>query len=123
MGTVHRFVGQPGRYRWDGVSIEPYSAARPDSGTRQVLVGPADGAANFAVRYFEISAGAAATLDTHAHDHGVFILHGHGRVRFADGEHAVRAGDVVYVAPHEPHAFEAVGDAPLGFLCVVPARR
>ena len=59
----------------------------------------------------------------HAHDHGVVVLHGRGRVRLGDEEHAIGFGDVVYVAPHEPHAFEADGPEPLGFLCVVPARR
>jgi quercetin dioxygenase-like cupin family protein len=51
------------------------------------------------------------------------VLHGRGRVRLGAEEHVIGAGDVVYVAPHEPHAFEASGDEPLGFLCVVPARR
>lgn len=123
MGTVHRFVGEGGRHRWDGVTVEPYSRARPEAGTRQVLVGPGEGAPHFAIRYFEVAPGAPAALDMHAHDHGVYVLHGRGRVRLADGEHAIGVGDVVYVGPHEPHAFEAMGEEPLGFLCVVPARR
>jgi hypothetical protein len=28
----------------------------------------------------------------------------------------------VYVGPDELHCFEAVGEAPLGFLCVAPPR-
>jgi mannose-6-phosphate isomerase-like protein (cupin superfamily) len=39
------------------------------------------------------------------------------------GEHEVQVGarDVVYVPGDEVHQFRAVGDEPLGFLCVIPA--
>ena len=119
MGSVHRFVGNEKAHRWDGVTVEPYAG----TGSRQVLIGPADGADNFALRYFAVPPGAASSLDTHAHDHGVFVLHGAGRVLLGDTVHAIAAGDVVYVGPHETHRFEAAGDEPLGFLCVVPAKR
>ena len=69
------------------------------------------------------AAGTTSSLDVHAHDHGVYVLHGRGRVRLSDDEHAIGPGDVVYVAPHDRHAFEADGDVALGFLCIVPARR
>jgi quercetin dioxygenase-like cupin family protein len=123
MGIVRRFVGSDGAYRWDGVTAEPYATGGAGGGTRQVLIGPADGAARFALRYFVVPPGATSTLETHAHDHGVFVLHGQGRVRLGDAEHAIGVGDVVYVGPHEVHRFEASGTEPLGFLCVVPARR
>lgn len=131
MGVVRRFAGgtgfhrsdgKAGPLRWDGVAVEPYAPDVP-SGTRQVLIGPAESAPNFAVRYFEVPPGRPATLDSHAHDHGVVVLQGRGRVRLGDEEHAIGFGDVIYVSPHEPHAFEAQGPEPLGFLCVVPARR
>jgi quercetin dioxygenase-like cupin family protein len=51
------------------------------------------------------------------------VLRGRGRVTLGDGVHALGPGDVVYVSPNEPHCFEAEADEPLGFLCVVPARR
>ena len=35
----------------------------------------------------------------------------------------VRPLDVVYVAPHEIHRFEASDDEALGFLCIVPRDR
>ena len=34
----------------------------------------------------------------------------------------VLSGDVVYVAGNELHCFEALGDQPLGFVCVVGPR-
>jgi len=119
MGTIHRFIGRDGVQRWDGVTPEAYA----DSGARHVLIGPNDQAASFALRYFVVPAGASSSLDTHAHDHGVYVLHGRATVRLGDAEHAIGPGDVVYVAPHEVHRFTADGSEPLGFLCVVPARR
>lgn len=123
MSVVRRFQGAGGPHRWQGIEVEPYAPGDLRSGTRQVLIGPGDAAPNFAVRYFELSPGTASSLDTHAHDHGVFVLHGRGRVRLGEEFHSLGPGDVVYVSPNEVHSFEADGDEALGFLCVVPARR
>ena len=123
MSSIHRFAGGSGGHRWQDVAVEPYAADDPRAGTRQVLIGPADGAGNFALRYFALAPGTASRLDVHAHDHGVYVLHGRGRVELGDTEHAIGPGDVVYVSPHDRHLFQATGDTPLGFLCVVPAKR
>ena len=37
------------------------------------------------------------------------------------GSH-VATGDAIYIAPNESHQFEAIGDEPLGFLCVIPSK-
>ena len=120
---IRRFDGKDGSYRWEGVPVEPYAPGDPRAGTRQVLIGPADSAPNFAMRYFELAPGTTSSLDSHAHDHGVYVLHGRGRVKLGESVQALGAGDVVYVSPNEPHCFEADDDVSLGFLCVVPARR
>ncbi len=122
MGTIHRRRGS-GPWRWEGVALAEYLPSSSAVASKQVIIGPADGAANFAMRYFEIAPGGASSLDTHAHDHGVFILCGRGGVRFGDERHAISAGDVVYIAPNETHQFENSGPELLGFLCVVPATR
>ncbi len=88
-----------------------------------MVIGPGDGARNFAVRYFELSPGSASALEAHPHDHGVVVMCGEGRVRLGEAEHAIGSGDVVYVEPNERHQFVNTGRAPLGFLCVVPPRR
>lgn len=124
MGAVHKLRGArglagDGPLRWDGVTLEGYTDGR--GATKQVLIGPADGAAHFVVRYFEIPPGSASTLDEHAHDHGVVIVRGRGTVLLGSTEHAIMSGDVVYVAPEERHQFRAA-EEPLGFLCVVPPR-
>ena len=49
------------------------------------------------MRYFAAQPGGHTSLDQHAHDHGVYVLHGRARLR--------------------------LGDEPFGFLCVVPAKR
>ncbi len=123
MATIRRFQAAAGTHAWDGVAVEPYAVGDPRAGTRQVLIGPADGADNFALRYFTLAPGTASRQETHAHDHGVYVLHGRGSVRLGDDTHAIGPGDVVYVGPHEAHSFIASDDVPLGFLCVVPARR
>ena len=120
MGVVRRRAADT--FRWNDVPLERYVAGE-GGGTKQVLIGPDDGAASFAVRYFEIAPGGASSLDTHAHDHGVVILRGRGTVCLGDERHSLGVGDVVYVSPGEVHQFESAGPEPLGFLCVVPARR
>jgi len=78
---------------------------------------------NFHIRYFEIQSGGNTPLDQHAHEHGVIILRGQGRVRLSGKEKLVNfvAGNVQCIA--EVHQFFCIGNAPFGFLCVVPAQR
>jgi oxalate decarboxylase/phosphoglucose isomerase-like protein (cupin superfamily) len=47
----------------------------------------------------------------------------YGRALVLLGSDEVGAGprDVVYVPGNEVHQFRALGDEPLGFLCVIPA--
>jgi quercetin dioxygenase-like cupin family protein len=118
MGTIHRRRAA-GEWRWDGVEEEAYPAAGV---TKQVLIGPAEGARRFAVRYFELAPGSASTLDPHHHDHGVLVLRGEGVVRLGNEDRPIGVGDVVYVSPDEVHQFANTGSEPLGFLCVIPPK-
>jgi quercetin dioxygenase-like cupin family protein len=123
MGTVHKFIGTGGAFQWDGVEERGYESPDVQGVTVQWLIGPAEGAPSFAVRYFEVQPRGATSMDRHEHDHGVVIVRGRGEVRLGDEVRDVSFGDAVYVAPYEPHQFRCVGQEPLGFLCVVPARR
>ncbi len=121
MGTVHRFVGSEGAFDWEGVPEKVIDALDAVGVTGKVLVGPEDGAPHFRMRYFRIEPGGYSSLEQHPHDHGVFILHGRARVRLGSEEVEVGPRDVVYVPGNELHQFRAIGDEPLGFLCVIPA--
>lgn len=100
--------------------------AYPDPGLAGVekheLIGPAEGARDYRVRYFHVPAGGRTARERHPHDHGVVIVAGRARVTLGDAEHEVGPGDSVYVDGGELHCFEALGDEPLGFICVVPPR-
>jgi len=37
-----------------------------------------------------------------------------------DKRGAIGVGDAVFIEPNEQHQFEALGDEPLGFICVIP---
>ena len=97
-----------------------YDEGESAGATRRVLIGPDDGAANFAVRYFEIPPGGRSSHDRHAHDHGVYILNGTARLTLGPDVHNLGPGDVIYIAPFETHQFENTGDGTLGFLCIAP---
>ena len=126
MGVIHRYKGQ---FEWEGVSLSHYPPEKEMKGVSvRWLIGPAEKAPNFALRYFEIEPGGWTSLDQHAHDHGVVILRGRGQVLLG-GEEADRSnpvevvfGDVVYISPYEVHQFKNTGDEPMGFLCVIPPR-
>lgn len=119
-GRVIRF----GEFRWQGIERIPYKEPGVDwsAVTRQLLVGPEEDVP-FHLRYFEIEPGGHTTYERHEHQHVVVALRGRGEVRLGDRWEPVNYGDVVYVAPNEPHQFRADGDEPFGFFCIVTADR
>jgi quercetin dioxygenase-like cupin family protein len=126
MGIIHRFTSiEDGEFRWQDVSVSAYGPenSRADLATRQILIGMGEQSPHFHMRYFAVQPGGYTSLDQHAHDHGVYILHGRARLRLGDEEHELQTGDVVYIPGNEMHQFFTVGDEPFGFLCVVPAKR
>jgi quercetin dioxygenase-like cupin family protein len=126
MSTVHRSGKmEHGELRWQDVGLRQYGPANSgaERASRQILVGDEEGSANFHLRYFAVQPGGHTSLDRHAHDHGVYVLHGRARLRMGDQEHALAAGDVVYISGNEVHQFFTLGEEPFGFLCVVPAKR
>jgi quercetin dioxygenase-like cupin family protein len=116
MGTVRRRAG----HGWEGVAARAYDDPSLAGVEKHELIGPADGAPHYRVRYFHVPAGGRTARETHAHDHGVVIQTGRARVTLGDDVHELGPGDVVYVAGGELHCFEALGDEPLGFICVAP---
>jgi quercetin dioxygenase-like cupin family protein len=119
MGVVHRRQGDGETWRWDGVDVYAYNS---NNATKQVLIGRADGANNFEVRYFTVPPHGFSSLDEHQHDHGVLIMQGRARVMLGDRYEEVGVGDVVYIPGWERHQFENLTDEPFAFLCIIPPK-
>jgi quercetin dioxygenase-like cupin family protein len=77
------------------------------------------------VRYFEIAPGGHSTLEQHEHEHVVIPIRGRGEAQFGCYIYQVSFGDIVYVAPNDPHQFRNpdTNREPFGFLCIVNAQR
>jgi quercetin dioxygenase-like cupin family protein len=120
MGIIHRYQDQ---FNWAGVKLSSYPSGKEAKGVSvRWLIGLAEKAPNFALRYFEIEPGGWSSLDQHEHDHGVVILRGRGQVRLDEEMFEIGFGDVVYIPPYEVHQFKNIGSEPLGFLCIIPPK-
>jgi quercetin dioxygenase-like cupin family protein len=118
MGVIHRRRGGG----WEDVAAQGYDDPSLEGVRKHELIGEREGAGQYRIRYFEVPAGGRTARERHPHDHGVVILRGRARVTLGDQTHEVGEGDVVYVDGDELHCFEAVGEEPLGFVCVVGPR-
>ena len=119
--TIHRKAKE---YRWEGVDELPYKEddrALYKSITRQVLF--SDPEMQGELRYFEMAAGGFSTLERHEHMHAVLVLRGHGRCLVGEEVKSIELHDLITVPPMTWHQFRAAGPEPLGFLCMVDARR
>ena len=121
---MREHVRQLEPFRWEGVAVRPYKAEGTHfSGiTRQVLFEGGEGL-GCQLRYFEVAPGGWSSLERHRHAHAVMIVLGRARVLI--GDRIVDAGthDLVQVPPLTWHQFQASGDLPLGFLCMVDCER
>ena len=106
-------------WRWEGIEVQPYAT---NNATKQVLVGPDDGAQNFAIRYFTVPAHGFSSLDQHGHDHGVVVMQGRARVMLGERFEEIGPGDVVYIPGWERHQFENLTDDLFTFLCIIPPK-
>jgi len=87
--------------------------------SRQVLL-DSELMPNFAMRRFVMEPGGGMPLHTNTVEHGQYVLRGRASVRIADETVDVVAGDSVYIPANVPHSYEAQGNEPFEFLCVVP---
>lgn len=126
-GNHSKVIRRGEGFEWRGVEVEAYKATTETWAgiSRRELVGKRGESADFHVRYFEIAPGGYSTLEKHRHEHVVIPLRGRGEARFGCYLYEVSVGDVVYVAPDDPHQFRNPEDAeePFGFLCIVSAER
>jgi len=121
----HHAANENGELRWQNIPVRTYGPddSGADRATRQILIGSDEHAPNFHVRYFAVQPEGHTSLDQHAHDHGVYILHGRGILRLGDEQQEIGPGDVIYISGNEIHQFFALEAEPLGFLCIVAAKR
>ena len=119
MSTVRRFTD----FGWENVPVLAYKEGGPYKGvTRQILFEGQDAlAAQW--RYFEVERGGHSTLERHEPLHYVLILRGKGRCLVGGEVSDIAEHDLIEVPSLQWHQFRAADDAPLGFLCLVPASR
>ena len=119
MGVIHRRTSGGG---WADIAAQAYDDPSLAGVRKHELIGEAEGAQQYRMRFFEVPVGGRTARERHPHDHGVMIVSGRARVTLGSGSHEVGEGDVVYVAGDELHCFETLGEVPLGFVCVVGPR-
>jgi quercetin dioxygenase-like cupin family protein len=100
-------------------AVERKTVAAGKATEVQVLVGPSDGAPNFALRRFIMGAGGGMPRHTNAVEHEQYVLTGRARITVGDEVHEVAAGNTLYIPAGMPHSYEVL-DGPFEFLCVVP---
>ncbi len=121
MSTIHHFTGTEDHFDWENIKELHYTSESIKNTSGKIMIGTDDGAEHFVFRYFCVEPGGHSTLnDQHAHPHGVMILHGRALVTLEDKQYELGPRDVVFVQPWQSHSFAAVGDEPMGFLCVIP---
>jgi ribulose-bisphosphate carboxylase large chain len=126
-GNHSKVIRHGGDFNWEGVPLEAYKETTETwkGVTRRELVGKRGESPRFHVRYFELAPGGYSTLEKHEHEHVVIPQRGRGEVQFGCYVYRVALGDVVYIAPNDPHQFRNPKEAsePFGFLCIVNAER
>lgn len=124
MGAIHKFTGDWKEvFTWEGSRTRWIQNDQVSQVSETWLIGKAEGAQNFAVRYYQIAPGGFSRKEQHAYDHGVLVLQGGGEVLIEASTQEISKGDLVYIPPDVLHQFKNTGSGPLGFICVIPAQR
>ncbi|UCE95395.1 MAG: cupin domain-containing protein [Candidatus Bathyarchaeota archaeon] len=84
------------------------------------LITKEDGAAHFAMRYFEMAPKGHSPNHSHEWEHEVFILDGECLVVCGSQRIKVGPGYAVFIPPNTIHHFRNEGTKDLKFLCLVP---
>jgi quercetin dioxygenase-like cupin family protein len=101
----------------DAVQATDVSAGR--STRFQMLVGPGDGAPNFALRRFIMEKGGGIPMHTNKVEHEQYVLRGRANVTIGDQVHTVGPDNALYIPAGTPHSYEVI-EGPFEFICVVP---
>jgi quercetin dioxygenase-like cupin family protein len=88
--------------------------------TRQILLGPQDGAPNFTMRCFTVAPGGYTYYHAHDYEHEIFIVSGTGIARGKNREVQIKSNEAILVPPNEIHQILNPHPEPLVFLCLIP---
>ena len=112
------------------MKILKYSEVKPthfESGEAKgvagrVVVGKKDGANNFCMRVFEISAGGNTPKHSHDWEHEMFIHSGEGEI-YGNGQwNPLKSGNAIFVPDHEEHQIRNRSKELLIVICLVPSK-
>jgi quercetin dioxygenase-like cupin family protein len=88
----------------------------------RVVVGKKDGANNFYMRVFEISAGGNTPKHSHDWEHEMFVHSGEGEI-YGNGQwNSVRPGNAMFVPSNEEHQIRNRGRELLVVVCLIPSK-
>ena len=104
--------------RAEDVEYQEQDAA--DGMYRGVLVGPDDGAENYAMRRFRLDPGTEVPRHTNRVEHEQYVLSGSYVVGIEDEEYVVEPGDSLFIPGGTVHWYRNESEEPVSFICVVP---
>ena len=81
MGVIHAPARCAG---WEGVEPQAYDDPSLAGVRKHELIGEAEGARQYRMRFFEVPAGGRTARERHPHDHGVMIVAGRARVTLGE---------------------------------------
>jgi quercetin dioxygenase-like cupin family protein len=90
--------------------------------TARVVIGKNDGAANFCMRIFEISAGGNTPRHSQDWEHEMFVHAGAGEIYCNGRSNSVNAGSVAFIPGNEEHQIKNTGKKLLIIACLVPSK-
>jgi len=88
----------------------------------RVVIGKNDGAENFYMRVFEVSAGGHSPVHSHDWEHEIFIHSGSGEVFHNGNKYPVKAGDALFIPANEEHQLINTSGDLLVFVCLIPSK-
>ena len=121
MSKINKFIGNPLEFKWENVHTMAYDD-QFSGVTKQIPIGSAENSANFIIRYFRLEPGTHSNLESHPHEHGVIVMHGHARLQINDTFETVGPYDAIFISGGDLHQFLQQGEEPFGFLCVIKAK-
>jgi len=89
--------------------------------TGRIVIGKADGASNFCMRFFELSEGGYSPKHSHEWEHEIIIHSGKGEVLCEGKWMPVTKGHVIFIPGNEDHQIRNASEDHLVFACLIPS--